>query len=611
MKNLLLLLAMLITTSTVFSQLYVTPNGATDSYVYVKDEILFVEQDVNLVENTNNTATKASIYLREGSQLIQGSTVDPTGSDNKGTGYVSIYQTVSETSNYHYNFWHSPVGNQTLGSSGNQNAGVSRLYEIFDVTDSKLANTTTGHNGDNSPLTISTRWIYKRLQSATNEQEANYIHVGPADNIPTGLGFTMKGVSDGTAQTNDPYEYDFRGRPNNGDITVDVGSGNKWTLSGNPYPSSIDLKTFWTDNVGNGLNGILFWDEPKDSEWSHYYTDKSGGYGVWLPGGAGDIQGLYTAPTFATYSATGGLGGDAGTGSGALIDRRYSPVGQGFVLRTNSGGSDVTFSNSQRIFSSGTLNFRSSSDDDSTIINAVTPQIRINVVMNELYSRQLLLLFSDESTDGYDVGLDGHHPMDSGGSEAYFLIEENGNMEPFVIQTLPFDANKKIPVGFNIDGETTFFALAVEILNFDRPAYLWDTVTDTYKEINANANSELNQYILPTGEYNDRYFIVFKNGRQVIEDSKGTEAIELARASVGFFQNNPYKQMEVSNPDGYNIKTAALYDMTGKLVSTESNVGTVSHFTMSTSNLADGIYLVKLITSENINIDYKTIIKNN
>ena len=74
MKSLLLLLAMLITSSTVFSQLYVQPNGSTDSYVYVKDEVLFVEQDVNLVLNTNNTSTQASIYLREGAQLIQGIT---------------------------------------------------------------------------------------------------------------------------------------------------------------------------------------------------------------------------------------------------------------------------------------------------------------------------------------------------------------------------------------------------------------------------------------------------------------------------------------------------------------------------------------------------------
>ncbi len=607
MKNLLLLLAMLITTSTVFAQLYVQPNGTTDSYVYVKDEVLFVEDDINLDENNAGTE-QASIYLRDGSQLIQGTGTTP----NSGDGYISIYQTVTETSNYHYNFWHSPVGNQDLAGTGNVNAGVSRLYEIVDVTDSNLANTTTAHNGDNSPLTISTRWIYKRLTSPDNEQEANYIHVGPSDNIETGYGFTMKGVSDGT-NTTGPYEYDFRGRPNNGTITVPVGAGTQWTLSGNPYPSSIDLKTFWTDNVGNGLTGILFWDEPKNSEYSHLYTDKSGGYGVWLPGTAGDPQGLYSAPAFKTYSAIGGFGGNTG-GTGVNVDRRYSPVGQGFVLRTTSAG-NITLSNSQRVFSSGTLNFRNSensrnSDDDSFASDAVTPQIRINVVMNEGYARQLLLLFSDESTDGYDVGLDGHHPMDSGGSEAYFLIEENGNMEPFVIQTLPFDQNKMIPIGFNMDGQTTFFALAVEILNFDRPAYLWDTVTDTYKEINANANSEINQYTLPTGEYNDRYFIVFKNGRQVIEDSKGTEAIELARASVGFFQNNPYKQMEVSNPDGYDIKSAAVYDMTGKLVATRSNVGTVTNFTISTSNLSDGVYLVKLTTSENIEIDYKTIINN-
>lgn len=84
MKFLLLSLTMLITTANLFAQLYVTPNGAssTDSYIYVDNEILFVEQDINLVENNNDATTEASIYLRNRAQLIQGTTV----STNIGTG---------------------------------------------------------------------------------------------------------------------------------------------------------------------------------------------------------------------------------------------------------------------------------------------------------------------------------------------------------------------------------------------------------------------------------------------------------------------------------------------------------------------------------------------
>ena len=457
MKNLLLLLAMLITSSTVFSQLYVQPNGSTDSYVYVKDEVLFVENDINLQENNAGTE-QASIYLREGSQLIQGS-----GSTlNSGDGYISIYQTVDETSNYAYNFWHSPVGKPSSSITGNRNAGVSRFYEINDVTDSDIASTTTAHNGDNDPLTISTRWLYTRTSSPAGEQEANYNYIAGADGISPGHGFTMKGVSNGSNTI--AYEYDFRGRPNNGTINVPIlttGTA-QWTLSGNPYPSAIDLKEFfWDNDTENGLNSILFWDEPKD-EYSHYYSDRSGGYGVWIPGPdntEGD-PGAYTAPTFKNYSANGGIEDNAGTGSGLVYNRRYSPVGQGFVLQTDGVTStSITLNNSHRVFDNGVLGIRAQENENdplersSSFSNAfvvISPQIRINMVFNDEYARQLLLLFHDESTDGYDIGLDAHHPMDSGGAEAFYLIEEGGEMGPFVIQTRPYAADKQIPIGFSL-----------------------------------------------------------------------------------------------------------------------------------------------------------------
>jgi hypothetical protein len=595
--------------------LFVRPNpsSSTDSYIYVDNTYLFVEDNINLEENTNNPSTEASIYLREGAQIIQGS----GSTQNAGDGSISIYQTVTETSNYHYNFWHSPVGNQDLGGSGNQNAGVSRFNEVVDITDSNLALTTSGSNGDNSPLRISTRWIYTRSSSPDNEQEANYNFVGPTDGISVGQGFTMKGVSDGT-NTTISYQYDFRGRPNNGTVNVPVLSGNQWTLSGNPYPSAIDLKLFFADNTANGLTGILFWDEPKNSEYSHQYTDKSGGYGVWLPGTSGDPEGLYTAPAFKNYTADGGfIGGNLGSGS--VYNRRFSPVGQGFVLRTNAAGT-ITTTNSHRVFDNTITNVRSNdngtneggkSTDPSEISEFVTPKIRLNIVMNDEFARQLLLSFHEESTDGYDVGLDGHHPMDSGGAEAYYLIEENGEMGPFVIQTLPFGNNKQIPVGFTLNTETRIRIKTLEIINFNREAFFWDSLNDSYRKLSTNPNELYDSsFMLPAGDYHDRFYIVFKNRRQLLEDSDGTKAIVNAKAAVDFYQNNPIKQLEVSNPDRYDIKTAAIYDMTGKLVASRKNIGTLSNFNIATSNLSDGVYLVKLITVKNIEIDYKTIIIN-
>ena len=50
--------------------------------------------------------------------------------------------------------------------------------------------------------------------------------------------------------------------------------------------------------------------------------------------------------------------------------------------------------------------------------------------------------------------------------------------------------------------------------------------------------------------------------------------------------------------------------MSGKLVISEKNIGTVSNFSFSTANLSDGVYLVKLTTIDNVDIDYKITIYN-
>jgi hypothetical protein len=80
--------------------------------------------------------------------------------------------------------------------------------------------------------------------------------------------------------------------------------------------------------------------------------------------------------------------------------------------------------------------------------------------------------------------------------------------------------------------------------------------------------------------------------------------------AVDFFQNNTVGQLEVSNPKGYNIKNAYVFDMSGKMVINRNNIGTEQNFTFPTSNLSDGVYLVKLTTEDNIDINYKITIHN-
>tara|TARA_R110000787_G_scaffold230861_2_gene338346 strand:+ start:7299 stop:9230 length:1932 start_codon:yes stop_codon:yes gene_type:complete len=643
MKKLLLLTVLLTYSATMFSQLFVRPNpsSSTDSYVYVKDEILFVEQDVNLEINSAGD-TQASLYLRDGAQLIQGDSNTP----NKGSGQLSVYQNAPHSDQWTYNYWCSPIGNPLYlgtGVDGNKNMSIRILYDIQNLTLSNLTIRTNDRDGSSSPLTISKRWIYTKLRGL--EAESDYQRVGDTHYIPAGFGFTMKGVDltpvdingNGTQDPEDGFKYDFRGRPNNGDITINVFAGES-TLSGNPYPSALDLNRLFYDTDSGDSNGTVnfendeisefyYWDENKDSN-SHYYAENEGGYGTYTPGPSnpngistdGDFEaGTYTPPTFTVWNAGGGSNTGSGA-SGALYERRFAPIGQGFLFFAGSDGPVIIKNKYRRHIKEGdNSDFRR----PGVRIDPVDPvdpdpvstksQLRINTAFgNQVgisHIRQMVLAFSDQSTVGYDRGLDGRHPMDAVGADVYFPVNFQGESTPFVISTVPFSIDRIVPVDFIINTPTPKIKITiVENVNFNETAYFYDHHEDTYQEI---TNDNEASFGLEVGEHKNRFAILFQSRRQALENSEGTIAKEETRANVDFFQNNPSKQLEIRNPEGYDIKTAMVYDMAGKLVISKSNLGANNIITLSTSNVTDGIYLVQLLTSDNINIDHKMIIKNN
>ena len=221
-------LLVLLLTQNAGAQLYVS-NG----YVYVADKYVYVKQDVN-IQNTGN------IYLRNESQFLQAKT---GSSANSGPGKLSVFQEGS-VNNFAYNYWCSPVGN-SVTASGNESFGITMLNQPTSATASTAAIPlpNSSLNGIANPLSISQGWIFKFLSSALYSQ---WVGVGSASTIAPGEGFTMKGTSGTDASytdagvTNNPgnkQRYDFRGRPNDGDVTINVGAG-KRTLTGNPYPSA-------------------------------------------------------------------------------------------------------------------------------------------------------------------------------------------------------------------------------------------------------------------------------------------------------------------------------------------------------------------------------------
>ncbi len=655
MKNLLLFSTLLLTTASVFAQLTVKPtSGGADSYIYVNDEVVFVTQEINLTRNLSGPANiEASIYLRNNGQLIQGGTT----STNSGDGQLSVQQNSPVTNAFAYYYWCSPVGNSDGNTgSGNIPFGLGGIYEDINSVPgvgvaARRSSNISGRDGFTSPLTISRRWMYTHPAPGT-EAEGNYIRINATNGAQAGYGFTMKGVNlNGNTPSGAPWGhdqiYEFRGRPNSGDFAIPVQGPvgtfpnvtARMTLSGNPYPSAMDMNKFFNDPANSALGAIYYYDEDR-TKMTHNYSGKPFGYGTWVPngvdpyiGGVPDpvaYPGIYTPAPFFIWNAAGGSTGPGQNGT-SVNNKRFAPIGQGFMLVGDTGViTDVNIKNSYRIFvPEGPSNYsvfqRPGTDvnDETnqgenagpTLSTSTTwaipdrrpPLLRLYAIFDEAMTRDLVLSFSDEATDGYDRGRDGLSP---GGmaTDAYFPVGNDNNRLPYVINSVKYEETKHIPIAFKIKNPTQIRLKVVEEINKPyEKVYLFDRQENTFKELN-NATASGLTFNLPAGNFDNRFFIIFRKPN--LRPESELEQMEVVKANVDLFQNNPAQKLEVKNPEGYTIKSALVYDMNGKLVIQENNLGTKNNYSFYTGNLSDGVYLVRLTTDQDVLIENKVIVHN-
>lgn len=608
MKKVIVLIVVLLSCiiDSSFAQLYVSNN-----YVYVADKYLYVQQDVNIQSSGN-------LYLRNESQLLQAKTGN---SVNSGAGKLSVFQE-GTVNNFAYNYWCSPVGN-SVTASGNESFGITMLNRPTSAIASTPATILpiTSNNGISDPLSISQGWIFKFLSSSLY---SDWFGVYAASTLNPGEGFTMKGTAGIDAAftdagvTNNPgskQRYDFRGRPNDGDITINLAAG-KLTLTGNPYPSAIDLRAFLI-GATNSTGIAYFWEQDKTVN-SHLIAAYKGGYGTY----AANVgpMGTYVPAVFYAYDGagtqllqTGGLGGN--------YERRFCPIGQGFMLEGGATGT-VTMKNSYRVYQKeGAGNFsqferngyvtdKLTSDEDTflpeipsvsgfdytTVSTKPAPQIRINALMNNQAVRQSALVFQNGATDGVDFAADAKSPDTTADMDMYFVI----NDAEYIINVLEFDINKRIPLGFKNPVPAAFKLRVGEILNLDlvEHVYLHDKISENYYEI-TNNDYEIS---LPAGVNNTQYELTFVDGL-LTNPTFTAENLQV-------LQNNDLKVFTVLNPGLQSIKSIQLFDIAGKLILNSTSVGATDKYQYPTSSYSDAIYIVKLTTSDNQEYNKKITVYN-
>lgn len=607
MKAVLLVLFSLFTLNSVYAQIYV----ANNSFIYNKGAMVFAKTNIEL------NGANSNFYLRNEGQFLQGTTSTST---NTGVGKLSIFQE-GTSNNYSYNYWCSPVGGATFGNTTNEDFGITMLNVPTTNTSSTAATITTGYNGSSAAgaLTISNYWIFRFLALP---DYSGWSHSYSTSNIAAGQGFTMKGTggSDATdvgeTAVNNPgskQRYDFRGKPNDGDITITV-ANNNFTLTGNPYPSAIDLSAFLTD--ATNCTGIAYFWEHDKSVTSHALLAYRGGYGTFSPISRGGT-GIYVPAKFYSYDISGNLLPLTETSPNNSYARRFCPVGQGFMIKGNVSGTTVTMKNLYRVFQKENVltsvferNAELHTDNDdflppimsvsgfdyTTVSTAEVPQIRFNTLLNSQAIKQVVLAFDSEATDGVDHAKDAENP-DQTTLDMNFLL----NDKDYIISVIQFDENKRLPVTFKSSTNASFKITVAEIINFDQAdnIYLYDRITGLYHDIK---NSEY-EFVLPEGTYSDRFEITFRNDALSVSNPTNESLI--------VFQNNANQLMTVSNPDLLDIKSVTLFDITGKLLFNKVNLGFGRSYEFSTASLSDGVYLVKIQSGDGKSVGQKIIVSSN
>lgn len=569
-----------------FSQLSVS----NDNYVFVSDQYIFVEDDVNL-EDSNSR-----IFLRDEGQLIQGSGT----SSNSGVGELSVYQD-GNVGAHEYNYWCSPIGSKDDTSTNNP-FGISLLNDIIALTSSIPAtyNTSTSYNGTSNPLNIEPYWIWK-YPSANGL--SGWVHVRSNTIINPGEGFTMKG----TTGSNNMQNYDFRGKPNNGTISVNV-ENEQITLVGNPYPSAIDAVAYIHDiNNSSVIDGSLYFWEQDLSANSHRLDEYSGGYASYTISSDGLVE-TYVPATFSTYDNQGNINGEGNGSPSGKRPRRYIPIGQGFMVAGTASGT-VQAKNIHRVFekesSSNSEFFKSSNSKLTTIPESnfsVVPEdykrFRLNIDFNGLYTRQLMETFHYSATEGFDYGIE--CPIKSEfilSTDAYLKSERH----IYIAEALPFSEDLTIPVVIKVANKSMINISLLDIQNFSNsPIYLYDNEENTYTELTRHP-FHIN---LEPGLYTNRFEIRFN------KNTLSSLIISETRNLI-ITQNNRSATLKILNPNNFEIKSIEIFDVLGKRVLRKSKIQSRSEYRISTNSLNDGIYITNVILSNNQSINKKIIVTNN
>jgi trimeric autotransporter adhesin len=434
--------------------------------------------------------------------------------------------------------WHTisaPMNSSSL-SAFFSNVGSGNYYDIETNTAQTLF-------AFGRYLEVSNRWDYSPY---VYDSDPNNVSIGGS--FAAGKGYCVARKSDGSVKMSGllvgPSLPIPIARTSTG--TEPVG-GFGWNALGNPYTASLNVSSFLTAN---------------SSQLDPVY----GGLYVWNP-----VTGSYVVTTHASIILN--TSNPPATYTPSAGDA-YIQVGQGFVVRSKTGGGSVTFNYAMREHNSA-LAFKAAS--------LSWPVIQLKTMANNI-ERTTAVAFNSAMSLGLDPYYDAGLLRSGGGMELYTrMVEDNG--VDFAIQCLPDVGLNKMVIPVSLDfaagGEVTFSAKSAN-LPAECQIVLEDRLTGTSTQL--SAEGAIYKVTLPANTAGINRFYLHLNGISSVKENTDVPGFKVYAVDREIHIRGAITGQSVAN----------LYDLSGRRVGTYQLQASDNN-TLRPEGVANGIYLLRIM----------------
>ncbi len=392
--------------------------------------------------------------------------------------------------------------------------------------------------------------------------------------IASGLMAAGKGyAAEGLTGTIGVHDISLTGMPNNGEINIeivqwdDADADNDYNLIGNPYPSAIDIESFF--NVNSSMV------DPTIYLWTHTTPISNGSSGDFI------------SSDYATYNFTGGIGVEDGVDPDKNIGS-----GQAFFIRAINSGNAV-FNNSMRIEDANNQFYKLGGSKKSIQVEENKDRIWLNLTTEEGGFNQLLIGFMDKASEFVDRGYDALK-LDGGNPIAFYTIIENNK---YAIQGLNmFSVDKIVDLGFDTNIFPRTFTIGIakaEGLLKNIEVYLIDNELQIIHDLKIS-DYQFSQSV--AGEFPDRFTLQFTNSALGVSDNYKKD---------DFIISNFEETIKINA--SRNVNSVKVYDIMGReILHAKPNK---QIFNLVTENIKTGTILIIQAVLENGTVISKKMIK--